>query len=164
MNSRTKIGLYFLTGLLMIVLSACSPAEGIIPGTGGTQPPGGETSLANTSWRLVSFGEEGAETPVQEGTEITLIFDDAGEVGGSGGCNTYGGVYEVFDSSISVDQIVQTLMACTTEGVTEQETAYLDALENAGEFERSGNQLTIWYNDGQRVMIFEPMEMNSDQP
>ena len=112
----------------------------------------------------MSFGEEGAQAPVQEGTEITLIFDSGGEVGGSGGCNTYGGLYEIFDSNISFNQIVQTEMACTTGGVTEQETEYLNALESASEFKRAGNQLLIWYNDGQSVMTFEPMEMDADQP
>ncbi|NIP41284.1 MAG: META domain-containing protein, partial [Aliifodinibius sp.] len=118
MKNKSKMIIYLLAGFLIIALTACSQADGGGSDYDATQPSGKQASLENSNWRLVSFGEEGSEAPVQEGTEITLIFDTGGEVGGSGGCNMYSGLYEIFDSNISFNQIVQTEMACTTEGVT----------------------------------------------
>ena len=95
--------------------------------------PPGDDNLANTEWTLESFGSMGAETPVLEGTTVTLIFESGGQAGGSGGCNSYGTDYQVQDNTLIFGEIVSTLMACTEEGITEQEQRYLTALRSAGE-------------------------------
>jgi heat shock protein HslJ len=116
--------------------------------------PPGDDNLANTEWTLESFGPMGAETPVLEGTTVTLIFESGGQAGGSGGCNSYGTDYQVQDNTLIFGEIVSTLMACTEEGVTEQEQRYLTALRSAGEFEQTADQLIIHYDNGQGVLNF----------
>jgi heat shock protein HslJ len=96
----------------------------------------------------------GAETPVLEGTTVILIFESGGQAGGSGGCNSYGTDYQVQDNTLIFGEIVSTLMACTEEGVTEQEQRYLTALRSAGEFEQAADQLIIHYDNGQGVLNF----------
>ena len=125
------------------VIRLASP-EGI-PG-----PAGGETGMENTQWNLVSFGE----TPLIQGSAINLLLA-AGQAGGSGGCNSYGGSYKVEGTSISFSEITSTKRACTDAQVTEQEQRYFLALETASEYFVEGNQLRITYNDGQGVLIFE---------
>jgi hypothetical protein len=44
-------------------------------------------TLENTHWSLVSFGPPGAETPLVEGSTITLLLAD-GQAGGLGGCKS----------------------------------------------------------------------------
>jgi heat shock protein HslJ len=153
-------------GLLILVFAACTPQGGPVPNTGATPfpdtaapgpstgTPGPENPLAATRWALVSVGEPGAETPVLQGTEITLEFEEAGQAGGSGGCNSYGAEYEIQDGKLSFDQIVTTEMACLDEGVMEQEQRYYQALQAAGEFELAGDQLKIWFDNRQGVLNF----------
>jgi heat shock protein HslJ len=64
--------------------------------------------LAGTDWRLVSLGPPGAETEVVAGTTVTAKFGEDGRVGGSTGCNTYGGTYEVRGDTISFGRLIST--------------------------------------------------------
>jgi heat shock protein HslJ len=45
-------------------------------------------------------------------------------------------------------------MACVDDLVMEQETQYFTALQSALNFEISGNDLTIFYEDGQSQLNF----------
>jgi heat shock protein HslJ len=128
----------------MLLTSACT----------AVQANKGEGDLTNSQWKLVSFGESGAETPVVEGPSITLEFEEEGQVGGSGGCNSYGAKYEMQGNTLTVQEITSTLMACKDEQVMEQEQQYFQALQSAASFEITGDALTIWYKDGQGRLNF----------
>lgn len=117
--------------------------------------PGLEIGLENTQWSLVSFGTPGAEQPLVEGSAITLMLA-GGQTGGSGGCNGYGGTYQVEGNTITFGEITRTLRACADDRVTEQEERYFQALETANEYRIEGNQLQIIYDAGNGLMIFEP--------
>ena len=128
------------------------PAETAEP---ATPTPEGDTSvLAGTAWTLVSFGPAGAEEPVVPGSEVTLTFDAAGQAGGSGGCNSYGGSYQTDGDNITFGEIVSTLMACTDDALNEQESRFLAALGSASTFALEGDNLTIGYDGGQGVLNF----------
>lgn len=113
-----------------------------------------ETGLENTQWNLVSLGAPGAQQPLIEGSTITLMLA-GGQAGGSGGCNSYGGTYQVEGNNISFGEITRTLRACADDRVTEQEDRYLQALETAGEYQIEGDQLQITYDGDHGLMIFE---------
>jgi hypothetical protein len=119
---------------------------------GVSGPVGGESGIENTLWNLVSFGETGAETPVVQGSIITLLLV-AGQAAGTGGCNGYSGSYQVEGNSISFGAITSTKMACADSQMTEQEGRYFQALETASEYELNGDQLRITSDDS--VLIFE---------
>jgi heat shock protein HslJ len=112
------------------------------------------SSLPGTKWKLKSYGHPDAPTPVIEGSTVTLIFEEAGQVGGSGGCHGYGGRYQVEKSAIRFKEIMSTLMACADERVTQQEGVYLRALESAISFELSPDTLTISYDEGRSLLCF----------
>ncbi len=117
-----------------------------------TPPPSEPTDLTGTQWRLVSFGPRGSEAPTVGDQAVTLEFGADGQAGGSAGCNSYGGDYRVEGGSLVMGEIIRTLMACADERVNEQENRYLAALQSAGPFEISGDQLVIQYGDGQDVL------------
>ena len=87
---------------------------------------------------------------------VTLDFKAGGEVGGSGGCNSYGGGYTIKDGRLVFSAIVSTLMACTDQAITEQEMAYLAALQTAGRFAITNGMLTIWYDEESSTLTFVP--------
>jgi len=123
---------------IAIMLAACG-------GTGGDP-------LNNTSWELAAIGEQ---SPLA-GTTITLSFED-GLAGGTSGCNSYGGAYQVNGDKIEFQEFEATLMACLDTGVMEQETAYLGTLGEAQRFEMSEGQLQI-YGSGGEALTFIPIE------
>lgn len=108
-----------------------------------------DTELTGTQWVLESFGSEQGEEPVVGETDLTLMFEADGRAGGDGGCNIFGGMYEVQDSQITFTQMFSTLRACVDDSVNEQETRYLQALQAATEYELSGDSLVIHYGDEQ---------------
>jgi heat shock protein HslJ len=136
MKTRS-IFLVVIAGILILVFTGC---------TGNTADP-----LNGTAWVLTSL--DGAN--LVEGTTITLIFED-GNAGGSSGCNSYGGTYQLDGNKIQISEVVATLMACTEpEGAMEQEGTFLGDLGKAETFELSGGQLLINTSDG-RTLTFSP--------
>jgi heat shock protein HslJ len=153
---------HLLIGTLFLPLAACAAINDGIQMPGGN---GSETSLANTRWKLISYGQPGSETPVIEGTGVTLQFEGDSQAGGSGGCNTFGAQYEVSDGNqLSIVDIISTLMACSDEGLMDQETEFFDALRTAESFEFAGEGLTIRYEGGllkfSRVTSSAPSTVN----
>jgi len=98
-----------------------------------------ENALEGT-WRLIEI--DGA--PTAEGAESTLIVSP-GEIGGNGGCNTYGGTLEVDDSNIDITNVFSTMMACDH---LQQEQAFFAALEAAQSYEIADGALLLKAADG----------------
>jgi heat shock protein HslJ len=113
--------------------------------------------LANTSWVLASMGQEGSETQAVEESQVTLMFEAEGQAGGSAGCNSYSSSYQVNEDSITFEAPTSTKMACEGEGIMDQETSFLQALETASRFELTETNLRIWYGDGKSVLTFNRM-------
>ncbi len=154
---RRKLTLYPLLMLLVVSLAACAPQANQPPAA--TNPPTPSVSpvqydFENTHWSLVSFGPVGAEKPIVEGSNITLLAAD-GKFGGYAGCNSYGGAYEVTGDQLSLHDINSTLMACADEQIMQQEQRYFQALQSARRFAGKDNRLTIYYDSGKGVLAFE---------
>lgn len=120
--------------------------------------PGRE--LTGIEWRLVSLGPTGAEQDVVQGTTVTLTLGDDGRAGGSTGCNSYGGNYQVRGNTISFSRIVATRRACLDQNANEQEHRFLSVLESASRFRLSSNRLTIISDRNRSVLNF----VNSSAP
>lgn len=150
MRTLNRRLLAVLVGFWLLILSACASSD--------VELPGGMDNLEDTRWRLVSYGQPGAENQVIEGTEVTLQLEDQGQALGSGGCNTFGAQYKISGGEISITSLISTLLACTVEGVMEQEEAYFQALQAAGEFESTDDQLRVWYDNGGSVLNFVRIE------
>ncbi len=115
-------------------------------------------AIDDTAWVLLRFGEQGNPQAVLEGTEITALFDSAeGQVTGSAGANHYFGSYQISKNKLSIQEIAHTEMyRLDPEGVMEQETQYLKALQSAESYEISAGKLQI--TSANQVLIFRGSE------
>ena len=87
-----------------------------------------ENPLEGIVWQLDSIRTADTVQSVLAGTRITLELDGE-RASGSAGCNHYGTSYTLDGNALRFGLMQITVMACQEEGVMEQETAYLAALE-----------------------------------
>ena len=85
---------------------------------------------------------------------VTLEFRDKAAIGGSGGCNHYGGSYERNGSMITIGQIFSTLMYCEEAGVSERESAYLGLLGEVRMYRIESDSLRFIDGAGTEVLVF----------
>ena len=138
MTMKSRYAFFTITTVLLIFLQAAC-------GVGLRTDP-----LNGTAWILTYYDN----TPPLMGTILTVEFND-GQIGGSSGCNSYGGTYKIKGEKITTDSIAMTLMACVDPGVMEQEQTFLDYLQNAQIFKLRSGQLQIFQSEG-KALIFVP--------
>jgi heat shock protein HslJ len=148
------MGFSKLLPTIILLISTCGLLAAQTPASARTEASSAGSKLANTQWRLTSFGAAGAESPVIEGTTITLKFGADGRAGGSSGCNSYGGEYREHGDNLSFSQIISTKKACLEQSANQQEQRYFAALESASKFKLSDNRLTILQGDGRSALNF----------
>jgi len=133
MNTKTWLAALLLT---TIALAAC--------GGGSANGP----SLEGVQWKLVTLNGQ----PPVANTNPTATFT-AGQLGGSGGCNSYFGSYRISGSALTIGEMGMTEMYCTDPGVMDQETAFLAALGSVASFRMAGGQLELLNAAGQVVVV-----------
>lgn len=120
--------LAYITLIFLFLLTACA---------------GRGDGLEGTTWVLVELN---GSQPL-EGTTLTLNFEE-GSAGGSAGCNSFGGSYQLKGDAITFSEIASTLMACMEPGVMEQESAYLASLQGARTYKVADGFLYLYREDG----------------
>ena len=106
----------------------------------------GETQgLAGTAWQVIAYNNgRQAVVSVINGTELTALFDENGQVTGNAGCNDYFASYKTGDSDIQIGPVGATRKACSSPpGIMEQESEYLVALQTAATYRVEGNNLEM---------------------
>jgi len=131
---------------ILVSLSACCPITG---------SPAPAPQIEDVAWKLVSYGNPANPQNIIAGTEVTVLLQSAdGSIQGNGGCNGYGGSYEINGVRLTVSELISTKIYCTQPpGVSEQETSYLEILQEAESFQVSANELRI-NSSGNQVLIF----------
>lgn len=134
---------------LLVILSLALSACASLPGTRaqGSDFP----DLKGTSWVLVEINGQ----PVLENSLPTLSFDE-GALGGNGSCNTFGGDYSQEGDKLTVGPLFSTLMYC--DGISDQEQAYLAALQAAAAFRIEGGRLSLLDANGAVSLVFDPQD------
>jgi heat shock protein HslJ len=84
------------------------------------------TELPGTSWTLADL--DGAE-PVGE-TPPSITFNDDGSVTGTTGCNSFNGEVTIEGTELTFGPLATTRMACVDPAASEQEQAFLVAMES----------------------------------
>jgi heat shock protein HslJ len=86
---------------------------------------------------------QGGVTSLLPDTQITAVFGEDGTLSGVAGCNNYMATFTAEGGNLTIQPPASTRKACPEEGVMEQETAYLAALENVTTYAIRGNQLEL---------------------
>ena len=137
-----RIALIILTLLLAsgLILSGCASQ-------------GSPVSLAGTSWKLVSYGPSGNQTPAAPGIQTNLDFGRDGTLNGNLGCNSFSGNYQVANDKIIFSQMISTMMACVGPQMT-QEDIGLKIMNGTIRFALAGKLLTIYAATGDTAITF----------
>jgi heat shock protein HslJ len=101
--------------------------------------------LAGTSWTVLAFNNgKQAVVSVLGGTMLTAEFEKGGTLTGSAGCNDYNAPYQATAPKISIGAVASTRKHCADpEGVMDQESQYLAALQSAATYRVEGTRLEI---------------------
>jgi heat shock protein HslJ len=160
------------SGAVQTTASPIPPTEPAAPTAGPSSvaptepsaPPAGD--LQGGTWYLETYKDaQGNQMPVLAGSQITLEFRTDGSVGGSSGCNTYSGSYQVDGDQVQIGPLASTMMACMDPaGLMEQETAYLQVLSSATSFRLGDSQLELLDDAGQVVLVFTETPPAAAQP
>jgi heat shock protein HslJ len=116
--------------VFLVVASACSASEAIPE----------EIDLTG-NWQLLSGSVDGEALPLIDGSPVTLNITGT-ELGGSSACNSYGGHFILDGASISIGDLVSTLMMCGPEAM-DVEVPYLEALRKVDTVAVDGDELTL---------------------
>jgi heat shock protein HslJ len=118
------------------------------------------TSLVGTTWQAVSYNNsKGGAVSIILDTEITAEFDQDGTLSGSAGCNNYTATYETDEDLISIGPAASTRKFCAEpEGIMDQESQYLTALETAATYRIDGDRLELRTEDGALVASYVPKQ------
>lgn len=89
--------------------------------------PDTRQSLEASIWAL----DGAASTPPIESRQLITLEFDGNHVSGQGGCNSYGGSFELNDHDIEIRGLASTERACADEADTAAEQAFFGALNGA---------------------------------
>lgn len=117
-----------------------------------------EPSLTSNVWKAVGVNNgKGGVSSLRKGTEITIEFNDEGNVFGHSGCNSFSGGYELKGNAVQFSPMAGTRKMCAEpEGVMEQETAFLQALEKSSVWKIKEGSLELRDETGALQAKFNP--------
>lgn len=122
--------LLFLAGIALVMLQGREMARQNIPGGGA--------SMTGIEWRPTRL--DGNEIAPDSG--MFVLFEVDGSIKGSGGCNNFFGSLQTMDGELTVGELGATRMACPRDIMT-NETAFMQALQDATRFEMGDNSLHL---------------------
>lgn len=112
-----------------------------------------DVGFEGVTWNIIGYNNgRGGVVSVILDTELTALFEE-GTVSGSAGCNSYTASYKLDRSSISIGPAATTRKMCNEpEGIMDQESEFLAALQSAVEFTIDGDRLDMFNADGARAL------------
>ncbi|GEM_PF-5016984 len=124
--------------VIAVIIGGCSTING------GGPTPTPQSSLAGTSWHLVSYIQNGFPKTIDTsaGPEIRfgfrLQFSDSARFTGRAQCNDFHGYYRTNLNTLSLDSIFSTAVYCEPGATIE------DALGTVKTFENTGTSLSLY--------------------
>lgn len=113
--------------------------------------PAQQSNSPYGTWRASEINGQ----PTNPRVESRIVLSEDGHVSGTGGCNPVGGGFEVDGTAITFSHLFSGMMACMgPEG--EQESAFLQALDNVRSFTVAGDTLVLSDAGGNPIIRLVP--------
>jgi heat shock protein HslJ len=107
-------------------------------------------TFIESTWQLIAYGAPNALIPAVG--EVTLRFAES-RAEGSTVCSAYSASYAVGGDSLSFSALISTRQPCPTAELSQQEQAFLKALERVTHYAESGDELILHYGAGERLIF-----------
>lgn len=133
-----KLASIVVTAAALLALAACGGDEET--GVGEVADP---AALEGTAWVLSG----GIEVDGWQRAAPSVSFE-RGRIGGSSGCNQFGGIYEVSGSQLEVTELFSTLIGCRPPA-SDVEEEFMDTLEATPEWRLDGEELVLESDGGE---------------
>jgi heat shock protein HslJ len=154
-----KLPLFPVLVSLMVLITVL-----IAAGCTGKSPVPSGLPLDGTGWTLTGYVSNGTSLQLLNGTTVTMVFSDAGQITGSAGCNHYFARYEMKGTAVTIGQAGSTEMYCTAPGVMEQESTYLVLLGKAASVTAGDTSLTFTDTKGSPILSFARIVPPAPEP
>lgn len=125
------------------LLAAVCLLGGCLTGLLGTPAAAHPERLAGADWVLAG----------QQGERAAYLRFDAGRVGGLGGCNRFGGRYELTGDALRFSPLMATRMACRPD-LMRAEQAFFEMLAKVKAMKLDGDDLALLDGEGQVLARF----------
>lgn len=136
-----KLAKTLLTLLPALLLAGCCPCRSYQRKT--------RRPLAGTPWQLVQI--DGRSVRPEEGKFVILLSSEESRLSGRGACNDLHGEFRTDEKrSLHIGPVAATRMACPE---TEQEQAFIRALESATHYDMDGPMLLLLSNGELRAVF-----------
>jgi heat shock protein HslJ len=136
----------------------------IAAGCTGKSPVPSGLSLDGTGWTLTGYVSNGTSLQPLNGTTVTMVFGDAGQITGSAGCNHYFARYDMKGTAVTIGQAGSTEMYCAAPGVMDQESTYLVLLGKAASVTAGNTSLTFTDTKGNPILAFARIVPPAPEP
>ena len=140
--------------ITLLIAAGCTGKSPVTPGL----------SLGGTGWTLTGYVSNGTSLQPLNGTTVTMVFGDAGQITGSAGCNHYFARYDMKGTAVTIGQAGSTEMYCAAPGVMEQESTYLVLLGNVASVTAGNTSLTFTDAKGSTILSFARIVRQHQNP
>ena len=139
----------------MVGLAGCSSSSSSGGGSSSTTNTSPAHELTGTAWVLTSYrGSAGDTVDAFAGATAALAFKLRGALNGSTGCNQFSGSYVANGSSLSIKTGAMTLIGCTNEAQSAQESSLLQLLPQVARYTVTAGTLSLKGSDGTTLLTY----------
>ena len=116
--------------------------ERVGPGA-SCEEPMSRVTLENTYWKLLDVAGQPARVAEHTAEPHLLLQPAQKQAGGSTGCNSFGGPYQLSGDSLRLGPLIATLRACVDPEINRQERSFLNALNETRAWQVTGDTLIL---------------------
>jgi heat shock protein HslJ len=110
-----------------------------------------DQSFVEILWELQTIVTGDTARSVLSGSRITIEFEADGRVSGNAGCNTFSSTYMLDEKGLGFQIFTTTLMACQDPEIMDQESLFLELLQESDSLSLQQGKLVISSDEGELV-------------